>query len=369
VTRLAENTVENEPVRVLLTGIDTLDLGVYVTFDREWPRFRAKLAQYKQQARGTAGYVLPGGRYAVLPGGKPNYPFHVQTIGAQLYLSKKQQPDGDTPNVLLSLNAQRLWHLGVQGAVAETLRELHDLAGGTVQECRVSRCDLAADLQLPEPLTDHFLRAHAVRRAAEGKVYLRRDELATFYCGAAGSDVQLRIYDKSREIIHSEKFWFLPLWGLEVNAGVWRVEFQLRREFLRNVGINTLEELQARQGDLWRYLTEEWFSLRLQDNEHTSRRTVLPLWQVVQSCADRFGPAAEGVQRRRVPPSSHVGPTINHLFAALVGLGARTGNDSLDAALMAAKPYLQELCANRDFAVECQRKRLQLGLGPVEAHP
>ena len=145
---------------------------------------------------------------------------------------------------------------------------------------------------------DPFIRQHAVTRSEDRRIFLHGEDLRTFYVGAPGADIMLRIYDKSAEIDHNKKLWFLPLWGLEVNQNVWRTEFQLRRPLLKSCGINTLDDLLERRCDLWTYLTGDWFSLRLSDNENTTRRTVHPLWQLVQSTAARFCVSREPVKRK-----------------------------------------------------------------------
>lgn len=369
VTRPAQISVGSEvlPVgepRVLLTGTDTLDIGMYVEFGASWPRITAKLAQLKAKARGTTGCIV-GGRCAVLAGGKLNYQFHVQYPGFHLYLSRKSRPDGDTPNVFVSLNSELLWHQGERGAVELVQKELADLAGGTVHECRMNRCDLTADLLLPGGVTDGFVRELAVSRVRNKRIFLDSDQMQTLYVGAANSDISLRIYNKSEELIHSQKLWFLPLWGLTENADVWRFEFQIRRPMLKACQINSVDDLMARRGELWKYLTDDWFSLRRLDNENVSRRTMHPLWQIVQECSDRFGPAVESIRRTRSRPSTDSHRVVKQAAASLVGFAAREGESELEAALQTLTEALRTEFQSRNFTEDCQRKAIQLGLNPT----
>ena len=87
----------------------------------------------------------------------------------------------------------------------------------------------------------------------------------------------MRLYDKSLEIAIHDKMWFLPLWGLDTNQDVWRVEFQLRRPCLHNLKINSVDGWLAKRSTLWHYLTSSWFRLVLDDDAHVSRRTVHPI--------------------------------------------------------------------------------------------
>ena len=91
--------------------------------------------------------------------------------------------------------------------------------------------------------------------------------METVYIGAG--DIELRIYDKYAEVLHSGKAFFLDVWGDKVKGdevkSVWRVEGQLRQPVLKQFGIHCLPDLYARLGGLWKYLTE-WASLRLPDD-------------------------------------------------------------------------------------------------------
>lgn len=348
--------------RVLLAGIDTLDFGMYVEFDANWSRIVAKLAQLKRAARGTKGRLIGDHRCAILPGGKPNYPFLLKYHDFQLYLSRKSRPEGETSNVFVSLNAQLLWQVGERAAIERVQSELAALAGGTIRECRMSRCDLAVDLWLPGGLTDGFVRRHAVSHARQHRLFLDHDQLQTMYVGATDSEILLRIYDKSVEIVANDKLWFLSLWGLEENTDVWRFEFQIRRPFLKQCRIDSLDDLLARRADLWQYLTDNWFTLRLCDHENSSRRTVHPLWQMLQQCAERFGPSTEPLKRLPPQPSLDPSRSVRQAAGALIGLAARTNTTTFEAALQELNDGLRREFESRNFDDDLQRKAIELGI-------
>ncbi len=226
----------------------------------------------------------------------------------------------------------------------------------------MSRCDLAVDLLLPGGLTDDFVRRLAVSHVGKHRVFTNLDRLETLYVGATDSDILLRIYDKSAEVAHREKFWFLPLWGLKENADVWRFEFQIRRPVLKASGILTLDDLMTRRADLWRYLTDVWFTLRLADNQNATRRTVHPLWQIVQQCAERFGSTTEPIQRQQPRPSLDPRRSVRQAAGALVGYAVRKELTTLEAALQALSDDLRQEFQARHFGEEWQRKAIQLGV-------
>lgn len=352
----------------MLAGIETLDFGVYVEFDRTWPRVVAQLEKLKRAAKGTPGKIIAQGRCAMLPGGKPNYPFQVQFADFQLWLSPKQVPEGETPNVFISLGARLLWESGVRQAVDQALAGLVELTDGTVRSCRMSRCDLTADFYWAQGLTDEFLRRYAVMRSRSTKLYLKDDQIESFYVGAKDADIQLRIYHKSAEILHSGKDWFHDLWNLDALSGVWRVEFQARRDLLRSLDIDSVDDLLAKAADLWRYLTTEWFSLRLHDDPNATRRTVHPWWATVQACDEQFGTVSGPCHRRQRQPSSKIEPSINLMAGLLVGVAARAGLRTFEDANTLVSGALNAIFEKREFLTEVQLKSLQLGLNATEGN-
>ena len=363
VTRPPLDTSPNDsPARLLIAGIDTLEFGVFVEFGRDWSKIVARLAKLKRSARGTGGQPIAHGRCIILPGGKQNYPYLIQFPGFSIYLSRKAKPDGQTPNVYVSLKSQFLWEFGESAAMDAVLKALGELAPGEVRECRMSRCDLAADLLIPEGLTDTELRQHAVGFSRSFRSYIEGDQLETLYVGSGQSPVQLRIYDKSLEIAVTEKFWFLPLWGMESNGHVWRFEFQLRRPFLKSAGVNSLDDLVQKRAILWAYLTTSWFSLRELDNDNTSRRSILPLWQIVQSAGDRFGIAQETLKRSRQMPSHQTDSVVRQMASLLVGYGARAGIADVDGAIAGICKELEQAVNPSEFVKAYQKKTIQLGI-------
>jgi hypothetical protein len=106
VTRHAQNPPVAE-FQFLLSGIDTLDLGLYVIWGSDWKRRLRSLDQRKQKARTQKDGLLvglPSGRACIFkPGGKgENYRFHLQFEAYNLYIGKAARP-GESPNVYLSI--------------------------------------------------------------------------------------------------------------------------------------------------------------------------------------------------------------------------------------------------------------------------
>ena len=74
-------------------------------------------------------------------------------------------------------------------------------------------------------------------------------------------------------------------WGInQVPKGmiILRSEFQIRREALRSLGVNFIEELFEKEPNVWAYSSLKW--LKFQDNpgKHHNQRHTFPWWEVVQ---------------------------------------------------------------------------------------
>lgn len=86
-------TPPNTQYQNLLCGIDSLDLGLYVSWGSDWKRRLASLDKMKQQARKKGGLLiqLPSGRSCIFkPGGKgENYRFHLQFAEYNLFIGKR----------------------------------------------------------------------------------------------------------------------------------------------------------------------------------------------------------------------------------------------------------------------------------------
>jgi hypothetical protein len=137
-----------------------------------------------------------------------------------------------------------------------------------------------------------------VGKAQHTSQFMNGDLLETFYAGNKSSPIQLRIYDKEKEIKKkgTEERWLL-IWFVDDSKDVWRIEFQIRRPVLKQYRINSINDLRNQKADLWKYVTGEWFSLRCRDDENQTRRKIHEFWKKIQSCVEYFG-SEEGTKRK-----------------------------------------------------------------------
>ena len=114
------------------------------------------------------------------------------------------------PNTLKEFNGMKIW------------RQLMYFARLNSLTVRLSRFDLAFDIfNRPEIVNLQHIKGGVTHKIFYG----RGGELETKYWGSSGSNVQVRLYDKNKEIIAHKREEKLDL---AVNPFWWRLEFQLR---------------------------------------------------------------------------------------------------------------------------------------------
>jgi hypothetical protein len=216
----------------------------------------------------------------------------------------------------------------------------------------------------------------------------------------AASPLSCRIYDKSLELEHSGKEWFVDLWRshgwTEDDGRVWRLEFSFKREALHELqqentsrevvfwGIEDAYELPDRIPVLWAYATGQveggpdgvpdgWLRCVLPNGDkNRSRWPTHPVWQLIQAAFTdpmEVPPQFGKIVRKRWE-EHNIEKGIEQVMGYLTSLAAWAGGelaeDGADLSIMLhwlvvkGGEYLVRM--GRDFSVEVQRKRLKFGL-------
>ena len=351
--------------RYLCSGIDTLDVGFYVEWPESWVDELVQLDHHLELSRDGKEAVwhhsVFGDALVTGAGKKRNYRYRIQIPEAIIWVAGDFSPN-NFPNVFVSPSAELLWRVSPDGVI-EALEGMIRELGGSITRQVISRVDLAADFYLPESLGLQQMHESRVARAKKSNHYADGDKLETFYVGTRGAQIQARIYDKMTSVLRKPRSAFIvPIWGGPLP--VWRVEFQLRREFLRRQGVSSLEELKPKLGGVWQYLTSEWLSFRESGPEHTSRRPVWNWWERVQEAAGQFDP---GCSIDRSQHEISMAPTdwyVAHMAGCLVSLAARMDKPKLEEALEAFDEAAREAWASKCWEDEYARRRIQIGRSP-----
>lgn len=195
--------------------------------------------------------------------------------------------------------------------------------------------------------------------------------------GKRGGPVYARLYDKTREADAEaliRERWQNALGGpLSADARVWRIEFELRPEFLRtladqdgeHIPIDPRELLADHLDGIWHHLTANWLVLRdARSSKRIARCAVQPWWQRLSTARTlgRVDGAPPELQRKR-RGNADPEPLLRQLAGLLAAFGARREDQSLEGCLKALEDHLRGGGQGEErFAAAVERARLRMPL-------
>jgi hypothetical protein len=278
----------DEPARVLASGFDGLVLSMNIVWENE--RFFWLLDEVKELAKGTELgvpldlYDTPETFSSVIlkPHGSDGYEWLL--IGKEFTLKIGNWMEPKTrPSAMLECRSEALWHQGPRMLVSR-VRKMLERVGAKIQVIKPSRVDQCVDVLLPASSWGLGIADHLVTRAIKDGIF-RANRKATGITVGSG-DLLARIYDKPLEIImKSNKIWMFDVWGIPSVPSdhfIIRVENQVRREALKQLGIDTFDDLLAKAAALWSYSTRSWLKVQDDPSKHHTQQKTLPWWEVVQ---------------------------------------------------------------------------------------
>lgn len=258
----------------LISGFDTIECAYYLVptdsynLDFDFLRITKEASKELKSRRATP--IKLGCEEFLLAsyGTKSGYPFLLDNDVFNIQLGEFNQP-----NFIVKFRSVALWHFGADNLHKRFLQWAKSVGLMQAQPERLSRTDFAFDYYLPKI---DFSEDHFVSLSSKDNKYRNNGEVQTFRFGVGSSS--LKIYNKVDEINEkSHKTWLFKLWGIDHD--VWRVEWQVRKEQLRKIGIITFEDLNERQGDLLRHLVKHHTTLRIKSQDsNRSRWEMHPLW-------------------------------------------------------------------------------------------
>lgn len=287
----------DEAVRVLASGLDTAVL----TMDVEWQSEAVfePLAAAKSSAKSSPdepvvvtwacdGWTPEMAKdrriiLQMLPYGAGGYEYVLQGREYTFRLAESVKSNG-RPNVLVELRSELLWRCGPGEGVSRIIDVISQL-GGIVRSVKASRLDVCCDVLISEDDWMAIKDAHRVSRAASVSTHEWRRKFTGLSLGRGM--ISARLYDKPLEIRQqSNKFWMYDIWQCNKPADgyrIIRVEFQLRREALRELGVDEWPDWFNKRDAVWAYLTQRWLRVVDDADLHHNCQAVLPWWAAVQS--------------------------------------------------------------------------------------
>lgn len=258
-----------------------------------------------------AGIRLGDHQFMVAPRGRGRFAFVLEDNWFSIQLSNTSA--GALPLALVQVRSEYLTAVGPDEAVG-TIVALVEGMGRVTGAPKLSRLDLFADFSTQLDIAA-MPGSHWVKRSKKRAIHEECDQVTGISFGS-GNELSARLYDKTREILKSGKDYMRPLWseaGWDGCAQVWRMEFQIRREGLPEEMRGPAGEALRLNGNLWRYLCDEWLRLAVpsESDDTRSRWPTHPLWQNLARVWD-VDPTAAPLTR---VPKTRL-PSDDHLFRA-----------------------------------------------------
>jgi hypothetical protein len=185
---------------------------------------------------------------------------------------------------MAQISSEGLWRLGPVEAV-DFLSELIRCSGGEIVSNKISRVDLCVDITFPAKIWTMNLINYCVSRATYTAPHFHNRKLTGLSIGK--KKIAARLYDKPLEIKQqSKKFWMFDIWGIKSvpeSLKVIRIEFQLRREVIKDLGLDQVDSLFGSCDNLWAYCSKQWLKFQSRPGKHHTQRKTFRWWKIVQS--------------------------------------------------------------------------------------
>lgn len=354
---------EGYQVRVLRLGIDSLYLSYYgeinphQDFELSGKKLSAQSRYAKERALaqwevGDHIFEVSGAGQRVE--GQGGFSYVLTDNAFRIALSSASSRA--LPMAYVRISSEFLAHVGPEAAVEE-LTEILGAFGESDRFPVVSRVDLYADFQADLDMEGHPRHAW-VTRAGSINTYSVRGQFSGYTVGQGGP-ISCRLYDKSLEILSSKKAFFLELWqrgGMEPERHVWRLEFQVTRQALQQLGIRSFEGLIREQGGVWGYATQSWLRLAVPQSADSNRARwpTHPLWERLAGI--RWSTVDVPLSRKF---STARAPSLGRLYRMHAGhIASFMAIQKIDDFATAERAFVE---AARGFNESRCRERLEIG--------
>lgn len=314
---------------------DWLQYCLYVEWDKNWPDLNNRLKRAKEDAAvegappGFCDIYFMGGSATVSPSGVPEggvyFAYKLTYEEVSVLIAERESPHKTFPSVRIVISGTGCLYPGVTECYEKANRMIEAL-GGKIVRNKLSRVDICLDM--PEVDIEPFDRAFQEDRYICRAVAKARHSGTGVTVALGKSPLMCRIYDKKAEVElkanpHKNLCMRVYRWKCnEMPSAATRVEFELRREALKDRGIDTVEDYYAKRADLIHYLTHNWLRFTAnkvdRENKNQSKARTLPLWNKVRKAFKRWAGEPAG---RSLEPLPKGRANVRNLIKQLLGVG------------------------------------------------
>ena len=344
-------------VRILASGVDTLYLSA------KGQLYDGLLGCLKDMRELNPDKDIPFSFHRtesdtiLRPYGRRGYKFLLTSPAFDLSLGAAEQ----FPDAVIELRSHYIHSVGLEMAVDQITELLtRDYFPHGVR-LMASRVDVFADQQGWTPQLADFDRF--VTRAVCKTGYTPSTEIEKVHEEFSGfrfgkGDVVARVYNKTLQMGHET--WPELLWNGRIeNEAVWRLEFQFRREALKELRVDGPEDVLRHRQGLWQYGLR-WVSLRKRTKDQTrSRWEIADEWQQLKDAA--LGGVASPLIREHIR-NTDVGRLTQGLVGFATALEALGESRGLGGVVVRQVPAVNKYLTHKGttFAEIVTAKRQQM---------
>jgi hypothetical protein len=273
-------------VKYLRFGVDSLYLSyqgnLFPYIDQQLSDLK-KLAQSDRPEQQVKAQIKLGEHlFEVKDKGTSMFSYVLEDNAFRIQLSR---PNKAVPMAYIKLSSEYLTHK-LPADAEKHLYSLLKQLGNIESLAHVSRIDLFVDFVSYQNM-EAWTREAWVTRASSVNAYAIDNRFTGWTIGLGGV-IAARLYDKLYELITSNKAYLIPLWeysGRKEGEPVWRLEFEFKRDFLKQKNLINLVDVLANLNGLWSYATTEWLKLTQpnHEDETRSRWPIHPMWQALST--------------------------------------------------------------------------------------
>jgi len=324
---------KNDEIGNWIGAEDWLQYCLYVEWDKNWPDLNNRLKRAKEDAAvegappGFCDIYFMGGSATVSPSGVPEggvyFAYKLTYEEVSVLIAERESPHKTFPSVRIVISGTGCLYPGVTECYEKANRMIEAL-GGKIVRNKLSRVDICLDM--PEVEIDPLDRAFLEKRYICRAVATARHSGTGVTIAFGKSPLMCRIYDKKAEVAlkanpHKNLCMRVYRWKCnEMPSAATRVEFELRREALKERGIDTVEDYYAKRADLVHYLTN-WLRFTAnkvdRENKNQSKARTLPLWNKVRKAFKRWAGEPPG---RSLEPLPKEKANVRNLMKQALGV-------------------------------------------------
>ena len=266
---------------------------------------------------------IGGSTYEVLANGANGYAFILHNSEYEVKLAQFRSKNNNFNPIKIRVYSECLWSKGPAIAFNDIYVWVKENFGLIIDN-KISRLDLCChvdSLRIDYEMIGDFKGLYRQKNIRE---YNRA--ICGLEFGSRSCKVFCRIYDKTLEVIQKRtKLWFFDIWesnGLNT-VQIWNVEFELKREFFKDYGIETVEDAVDYLNSIWKHCTEEWLVLTNNDKTRIENSSKNEVWQEISNSFSCYisKPLIKRVKQLEADADALIPATIGNITTVAARLG------------------------------------------------